>query len=170
MLHTVYTGWGSEFLHLPEVLTVGVFEVTLFPQPGQDGPTLPLQTDQSAVLQHILHQSPLVHHALVHNLPAANSILRWANYTTAQQQYCCHIRHVGTACSYSVEIILKAFLLFCICIIQITHDGHTTALRHLCSVHPLRSLELADGSQKKSRRLMKVTHKREEFLNWWRHE
>lgn len=35
---------------LPEVLTVGVSKVTLLPQPSQDGPALPLQADQSAVL------------------------------------------------------------------------------------------------------------------------
>lgn len=35
---------------LPELLTVGVFEVTLLPQSCQDGPAFPLQPDQSAVL------------------------------------------------------------------------------------------------------------------------
>lgn len=59
---------AGEILCLPEVLTVGVFEVTLLPQPRQDGPTLPLQADQSAVLQYIPHQSPLVCHALLHSL------------------------------------------------------------------------------------------------------
>lgn len=58
----------QETLCLPEVLTVRVFEVTLLPQPCQNRPTLPLQFDQSAVLKYILHQSPLVHHALLHNL------------------------------------------------------------------------------------------------------
>lgn len=40
---------------LPEVLTVGIFQVTLLPESGQNGSALPLQLDQSTVLQHILH-------------------------------------------------------------------------------------------------------------------
>lgn len=61
-------------LCLPEVLAVGVFEVTLLPQPRQDGPSLPLQADQSTVLQYISHQSPLAHHALLHSLLDKNTI------------------------------------------------------------------------------------------------
>lgn len=55
---------------IPKVLTVRVFQVTLLPQPSQDGPALPLQADQSTVLQDVPHQSPLVHHALLYSLIA----------------------------------------------------------------------------------------------------
>lgn len=39
----------------PEVIAVGIFEVTLLPESGQNGSALPLQLDQPTVLQDILH-------------------------------------------------------------------------------------------------------------------
>lgn len=61
---------GIRFV-LPEVVAVGIFEVTLLPESGQNGPALPLQPDQASVLQDVLHQSLLVHHALLHSLEGA---------------------------------------------------------------------------------------------------
>lgn len=55
-------------LYAPELLAVRIFKVALLPQPGQDGPSFPLQAHQSAVLQDVLHQSPLLRHALLHCL------------------------------------------------------------------------------------------------------
>lgn len=63
-----YSMEKQDVVCLPKVLAVGVFKVTLLPQPSQDGPAFPLQPDQSAVLQNIPHQSPLVHHTLLHSL------------------------------------------------------------------------------------------------------
>lgn len=60
---------------------MGIFEVTLLPESGQNGSALPLQLDQSTVLQYVLHQSLLVNHALLHSLEGALRKSCWTRWT-----------------------------------------------------------------------------------------